>query len=148
MNALTYVAGYLLGKVLAKPKCTVCQQELSSNKLDNSNKLLCFFKAYEVSKENPFGGLVMPSDSFIDYVKNIEALFVTLLTNNVNRLGIGQYLLSALPKFVLPQCQGFPSTFLLKLFVRMRIHFALKFYNRELYSNKKKNRKLFKVSHL
>jgi hypothetical protein len=72
MNALTYVAGYLLRKVLAKHQCTICKQELSSNELDNSSKLLCLFKAYEISKEKPFGGLVVPSDSFIEYVKNID----------------------------------------------------------------------------
>ncbi len=50
MNALTYVAGYLLRKVLAKHQCTICKEELSSNELDDSSKLLCLFKAYDVSK--------------------------------------------------------------------------------------------------
>ena len=43
MNALTYLAGYLLKKCLAKHSCQVCQNGLTSNKLASSNQLLCLF---------------------------------------------------------------------------------------------------------
>ncbi len=64
--------------------------------------------------------------------------------------GIGKYLVANLLKFHLQKCTEFPSDYLLKLFVKMRIHYILKLGNRELSkpTGNKKNRKYFKVTHL
>ena len=148
MNAMTYVAGYLLKKCFLKHTCDICQNVLVKQELSSSTQLLCLFKAYEESKEKPFGGLISPSNVFVDYVLDLEAKFVSAFEKNVSKIGIGDYLLSNLPKFASVGCPSFPSLYLLKLFVRMRTHYALKFGNRELYSTKRKNRKYLKVSHL
>jgi hypothetical protein len=148
MNAITYVAGYLLRKCFVKHSCQNCRKELISNEFNSSNQLLCLFKGYEQNKDKPFGGLLNPTKTFVDYVASTEAKFIDAFTSNVDKLEVGNYLLSILPKFTIAQCAHFPSTYLLKLFVRMCIHYALKFGNRELRSAKKKNRKYLKVSHL
>jgi hypothetical protein len=71
--------------------------------------LLCLFKAYEETKEKYFGGLISPSDTFLDHVLGLEAKFVMELENNVSKLEIGKYLLSKLPTFSLLGCPSFPS---------------------------------------
>ncbi|CAB3991326.1 Hypothetical predicted protein [Paramuricea clavata] len=72
MNALTYVAGYLLRKCLDKQKCLTCAHKLT---LTNSSQLLCYFKAYE-NKSTDSGGLTGPQDEFIQYVTKIESKVV------------------------------------------------------------------------
>ena len=45
--AMTYVAGYLLKKCFEMHKCQDCHKNLVSLELDNSSKLICYFKGYE-----------------------------------------------------------------------------------------------------
>jgi hypothetical protein len=148
MNAITYVSGYLLKKCFLKHSCDTCTEKLVNKQLTNSAQLLCMFKGYEQHKDKPFGGLLTPSAHFVSYVTSLEATFVVEFENNVSKLQIGKYLLSKLSPISLMECEHFPSLYLLKLFIRMRIHYALKFANRELRTTRKKNRKYFKVSHL
>jgi hypothetical protein len=148
MNAITYVAGYLLKKSLQKHSCEVCRKELVKNQLTDSSQLLCMFKAFSETTEKPFGGLLCPNKQFLEYITEIEATFVQQFEQNISMIDVGKYLLSILPQFNAIQCPCFPSTYLLKLFIRMHIHYALKFGNRELCSTKKRNRKFLKVSHL
>ena len=147
LNAITYVSGYLIKRCFTKHCCDICIKEHVNQQLTTSGQLLCLFKGYEDS-EKPFGGLINPSDKFVNYITGLEATFVIEFENNVSKLQIGKYLLSKLPKYSLSECAHFPSAYLLKLFVRMRIHYALKFGNRQLRSAKKKNRKYLKVTHL
>ena len=148
MNAITYVAGYLLRKCLEKHICDTCTKELVNNELDSSSKLFCLFKGYDESK--PFGGLLVPSTLFVNYITTIEGMFVHHLPNNLEINSIGKELLSKLVLLKLPDCPDFPSAYLLKLFTRMRLHYALKFSNRDLTSatRGKKNKKYFKIKHM
>ena len=58
-NAITYVTGYLLKKCLQKHNCQVCSKSLAhQSELDSSNKLFCFFKAYD-DKKSLYGGLTV-----------------------------------------------------------------------------------------
>ncbi|CAB4020831.1 Hypothetical predicted protein, partial [Paramuricea clavata] len=83
MNAVTYVTGYLLKKYFLKHFCDICQNALTKQDLNSSTQLLCLFKAYEETKEKPFGGLISPSDTFLDHVLGLEAKFVIEFENNV-----------------------------------------------------------------
>lgn len=147
-NATTYVCGYLLKSALKRHNCPVCVKSLINRNLDTPDKLSCYFKAYDESK--PFGGLTVPDDRLINYFNTIEQTLVDKFPNIISMPGIGKHFVLILPKFSLQECPQFPSEFMLKLFVRMRIFYVLKFGNRELTRSKngKKNRKYFKVSHL
>ena len=70
--------------------------------------------------------------------------------NHMAKSGVGKHLVKILPRFHINACKHFPSEYLCKLFVRMRIHYILKFGNRELsqVKNGKKNRKYFKITHI
>ena len=146
-NAVAYVAGYLLKKCFSKHDCETCKGKLVMQELDDTSQLFCFFKAYQ-SQTGPFGGLLAPASNFLNYVVSLEDTFVALLPSVVFKVGLGKSLLTELPQFSLPECSEFPSLFLLKLFIRMRLYYALKFQNRQLASGNKKCKKYFKVSHL
>ena len=72
--------------------------------------------------------------------------------NMMTKTGIGKSLVDAQPKLAVQvsECKEFPSEYLCRLYIRVRIYYALKFGNRELSLKKggKKNRKYFKVTHL
>ena len=147
MNALTYVAGYLLRKCLEKHPCDQCRENLQAKELTRSSQLFCHFKAFDTTSS--FGSLTVPQDNFVSYVSTIDIKFVKEFNNGVQRSRIGYHLVSSLPKFSdLPLCQQFPQRYLLELFVKMRLHYALKFGNRELLSKRKKSRKYIKIQHL
>ena len=74
-NATCYVAGYLLMKCLKRHTCQVFKDKLISNTLDDNRKLFCFLKAYDTNKST-FGGLHVPSMSFLDFVTKMEDAFV------------------------------------------------------------------------
>ena len=76
MNAIAYVAVYLLKKCLLKHPCEICKEELINNQFDDSSQLFCMFKAYNETKEKPFGRLLSPNKQFLDYITGMEAIFV------------------------------------------------------------------------
>ncbi len=45
-NAIIYVAGYIITKCFQKHKCSTCVSNLVNDKLENSDKLFCYFKGY------------------------------------------------------------------------------------------------------
>ena len=143
MNALTYVSGYLLMKCLTKHDCTSCNSILTSEYIDDSSQLFTMFKEFDGCK------LTIPKDSFVKHILQMEDVFVNIFNNNIEKANISQYLCSSMPKLVsMVKCQYFPHRYLIELFIRMRLHYALKFGNQELVSKKKKNRKYIKVQHL
>ncbi|CAB4030057.1 Hypothetical predicted protein [Paramuricea clavata] len=144
-NAITYVTGYMITKCFQKHKCDTCVSNLVNDELDNGNKLFCYFKGYDSRKT--FGGLTVPTDKFTQYITAVEEKIVQLSPTVIKKKGVAQDLLSQLPLFTVP-CPDFPGEFVLRLFLRMRIYYILKFGNRELSSPKIKNRKYFKVQNL
>ena len=148
-NAITYVAGYLLKKCFQQHKCNACWRALTNNELDSPNQLFCHFKAYN-DKKGPFGSLIVPSTSFVQYITNIEQELIVTFSNSMTMSGVGKHIVDILPEFTGSNCAGFPSNYLLRLFVRMRIYYVVKYKNRELAQKKgdKKNRKYFKIAHL
>ena len=148
MNAITYVAGYLLRKCLEKHPCEQCTEMLQAKELTSSSQLFCHFKAFDTTISS-FGSLKVPQTNFVRYVSRIDTKFVEEFNNGVQKSRIGHHLVSSLPKFSdLALCQHFPQRYLLELFVKMRLHYALKFGNRELLSKRKKSRKYIKIQHL
>ncbi len=149
-NAITYVAGYLLKKCFQQRECEVCSKALlDKNEPDSPDKLFCYFKAYD-NKKGPYGGLTVPASNFVKYLYNIEEQLMKEFPNHMIKSGVGKHLVKILPRFHINACKHFPSEYLCKLFVRMRIHYILKLGNRELsqVKNGKKNRKYFKITHI
>ena len=74
MNALTYVAGYLLRKCPEKHPCDQCRETLQAKELTSSSQLFCHFKAFDTTSS--FGSLTVPQDNFVSYVSTIDIKFV------------------------------------------------------------------------
>jgi len=150
-NPIAYVAGYLLHKCFLSHECSTCKAAMVTDKLDDNRNLLCLFKAYE--SEKCFGGLIAPSAPYLQYIKNLEDLFVKDFSMFTKHNAIGKTILSKLQGVAVPftHCTEFPLQYLLKLFLRMRIYYTIKFANREFSASKKKkkkSKKYIKVAHL
>lgn len=151
-NPIAYVAGYLLRKSFLKHKCSTCESALVTDQLEDKRNLLCFFKAYESHKS--FGGLLAPVTPYLEYVIKLEDIFVRDFSAYTKSDGIRRKILLQLQRVPVPfqQCPDFPLEYLLKLFLRMRIYYSIKFANRDLNSTKgkkiKKSKKYIKVAHL
>eukprot|EP00795_Rhopilema_esculentum_P011123 gene11123-20003_t len=148
-NAITYVAGYLLHKAFAKHKCPKCSI-LVDDSIDTSTSTFLFFKAYD-RESSMFGGLIAPSQDMILYTTMIEDKFVDYFNTLNKTVGICHELLTCLNQAELNvPCGNFDKDYLLRLFIRMRIYYTLKFANQDLAAptSKKKNRKFVKVAHL
>lgn len=147
-NPVAYVAGYLRNKCFKQHSCSECKKLLVTDNLNDNRNLLIFFKAYESNKS--FGGLLNPTAHFLQYVEVLEDTFIANFSIYTKSDGIGKSILSKLEQVSAPFhcCEKFPKVFMQKLFLRMRIYYALKFANREFKQTKKKNRKYIKVTHL
>lgn len=147
INALTYVAGYLLKKCLGKHSCDTCYHTFTTESINERSQLFCFFKAFDNNKN--CGGLTVPQDMFVQHVSRMEDIFIQEFNNCIQRKNIATYLISKMPTLPTAElkCQNFPVTYLGKLFIKMRLHYALKFGNQEL-KTKKKSKKYMKVQHL
>ena len=145
---MTYVSGYLLKKCLTKHPCDMCRRTCTTTSIDDSSQLFCMFKTFEGIDNG--GGLTVPQDMFVQHVTQMEDIFINEFNKSIHRKNIGSYLcaqMPALPKTYL-KCQNFPVTYMIKLFVKMRLHYALKFGNQELTAKNRKSRKYIKVQHL
>ena len=147
-NSISYVAGYLLTTTFLKHKCNNCSM-LANDNLEFDHGAFLFFKAYE-NESRLFGGFVAPSQLMIDFISNLEDEFIKYMQNLSKTAEVGSELLTRLEKFKLDiPCQEFNKKYLLMLFIRMRIHYCLKFANRVLEKPKKrKNRKFLKITHI
>ena len=113
-NAITYVTGYLADKCLQKHQCETCNKAIVNDELDSPEKLLTHFKSFEET-----GKLKAPADNLVKYVTTIDPKLVETFPTIMTINGIGKHLVSNLPSFHLQECAGFPSDYLLRLFVKM-----------------------------
>ena len=99
-----------------------------------------------------FGTLKSPSEEFVHYIYRLEQIFLSLFDDVSCSEGISNNFFSEMSNitFVRP-CTDFPKIYVIKLFVRLRIFYTLKYANRDLKSAKKTdktNRKVMILSHL
>ena len=150
-NPIAYVAGYLLRKCFHIHQCPTCKSALVTNELEENRNLLCFFKAYE--SEKTFGGLLAPTKPCLDYVTKLEDQFVRDFSAYTKSEGIRKKILVHPQSVPVPftVCSEFQLDYLLKLFLRMRIYYSIKFAKRDLSTGSKKakkSKKYIKVAHL
>ena len=150
-NAFAYVCGYLINKALQKHSCDICVNFSKESQTVDKTNLFLKFKAYDDNK-GAFGSLKSPSEEFVHYIYRLEQIFLSLFDDVSCSEGISNYFFSEMSKitFVHP-CTEFPKIYLIKLFVRLRIFYTLKYANRDLKSTKKTdktNRKVMILSHL
>lgn len=149
-NALQYVCGYLIKKCLTIHECNTClaYSQEEANNLD-STRFYLHFKAYENKNVDIFGNLKCPSSSFVSYIEHLENIFTDNILQFITENNVGNKLINLMENVSLNHpCKDFPCSYVIKLFVRMRIFYFLKFMNRDLKSRTNKNCKLIKLTHL
>ena len=84
------------------------------------------------------------------WLSQIEATFTETFPNAITMTGVRKCMIDRLPAFTVTDCTAFPSEYLVKLFVRMGIHYLINKLADQLAEKKgsKKNRRYFKVAHL
>jgi hypothetical protein len=150
-NVEAYMAGYLLRKAKMKD-CDICRNQLIYS-TPPQTELYSFFtkKAYKL--ENT---LVYPTESFVEFIENLEVIFVRVfdavkymsgvlvrLCKNVEHTG---------KDFL--ECDSSACNAklyaMMKLYLKVRLFHALKTSNRSNKSKKgvKRNRKMLKLQHI
>lgn len=133
-NALIYIAGYLLFKSAQQHSCDTCDEYRSLDNLKADEKHFCDLKAYSNSK---FEGLTVPPKSIVEYVTRLENIFVDNFNTLAYEEGVGSKLKNLYQQIPIPHpCENFPGEYLVSLYTRARIYFALKFVNREIKTTK------------
>jgi hypothetical protein len=147
-GAFTYTCGAVLRKIRGIHMCEICELHLCGTRVvDDEGKLFMYNKAYNSN----FGGLIVPSAAFVNYLRKADKVFVDIFNVSGHKAGI---LKSCLVEFQLSglslpsPCRQYPDNSCVKYFFKTRLHYTLKFINRNLPSQPKQNRKLIKIQSL
>ena len=153
-NAISYISGYLLHKLLKINKCEPCQSKLKSTleaKTNNDKYIFLKHKQYDNLGVNK--GLCIPSDSFVSFVTKL----VTIIDSRMN-LFTGSFVTKKITQLCLNEVQNFDITCgndvclhsimnITKLLIKIKVHFKTKETNQSLGNKSKKNKKLVKLMH-
>lgn len=141
-NAFTYICGYLLKRCFAKHMCEACERILSEKNSDlNILKLYSYFRAYD-NTENTFGSLHIPSSLFLQYIKEMHVKFFENFSI-IKKSNVVQNFTKIISEIEFSHsCPNFPKNYLIKLYVRVRLFYTLKFINRDLKEQRKHKKKI------
>ena len=164
-NTLHYIAGYILYKLKLDthicanaPSCQI-KMELIKPELSTTYQLLSYWKAL-YAKGGMFGGLRVPTESFLTAIKHFELIFLSNFDTYSHVRGIRQMLSNRIferyPNTDHPQIMCNDTLVqVVNMYVSIRLHAAVKFITRTL--NKpvakgtskavRKDRKLMKLMH-
>ena len=153
-NALVYIAGWTCKKFLRSHDCQNCRENLLdvSRQFDSSSKMFCFFKGENLNVNSDFGGLSIPHASVEEHFLEVEARLRGSMEKVLLGRRVSQTLLSILENhnFVTPLhlCSSHLTKSIHFICIKLRIHYTLKWRNKEQTVRKKrKNRKLLKLNH-
>ena len=167
--SIRYVSGYLAHKCLIKFDCSNCLASLvkSNEKVEITNELLIFWKAYHTSNDNELGNLRAPSDEFYSVMTLAYKIFNIEFQLHSHKTNIALYLRKCITDTLIEkhdqfwviegQC-SYHREYIVALFVRLQIFYNLKWISRDhrdknnkrttnFIASPKKHRKLFNMSH-
>lgn len=130
-NALVYVTGYLLKKSLLQHSCDVCLNYNEQHTL--KNEATVFFKSKAYSGFKQFGGLNTPPLDIVEFIINLENIFVENFNNIACQNRVGKKLKDLFKNITFTHpCKNFPCEYFVSLYIRVRIYFTIKFANRDI----------------
>lgn len=144
VNALVYTVGWTCKRYLKRHSCQVCREHLLNvtGQLDSSNKLFCYFKADSKNPDNAFGGLSIPNDSVVEHFREVDGLLRSTLEKAMLGKRVSQMLLLKLSKHnfsnPLHLCSTQQTQTIHLLFIKLKLHYSLKWKNRETQSKFRK----------
>lgn len=136
------VCGYLIKKCLGIHTCDICTSYAKAHHELDDSSLFCHLRAYENSNMDLYGNLQMPHNTFISFISSLELLFQKyfekyVITNFIKEM----YNICKHINYKHP-CSKFPTEYVIKLFLRMKLYYALKNINRNFKSGTNKNKLL------
>lgn len=145
-NAFRYVCGYVLKKALnTHSNCDICMNFAKHCETLDIENLLIYYKAFDSSK-HIYGGLQSPSDDFVRFIFELEKTFNSSFEEICSGQGISHQLLNLMKNIEFhPPCIDFPKPYILKLFIRMKIFYTLKYTNRDLSTLQKDKKNIRKL---
>lgn len=148
-NAFYYVCGYLLRKALNIHTCETCIKFSKQISELDFNKLFIYFKAFD-RKQCNYGGLRVPSASFVEYMYKLEKIFVSMFPQVCLGKNISHIYFSEMKKiFFLYNCPEFLSDYVIKLFIRLKIFYSVKYANKDIKGKRRqKNTKIAILNHI
>lgn len=134
-NVFVYICGYLLRRLFTKHCCKICALLAKKDCNLDETRLYTYFKTYD-NNNNTFGNLYVPSEIFINYITELHTQFFENI-NIITETNVMQKFMQILCtiQFSHPCCD-FPQIYLVKLFIRIRLYYILKFINRDLKTKK------------
>ena len=75
MRSITLSVGFMYMKCIKKHPCNICEMKASVS----DTNFLTFAKSYN---NDTIGGLFSATDEFIDYIKELEKIFVNTFNKN------------------------------------------------------------------
>lgn len=131
-NAFTYVCSYLLKKCCNLHDCPAFSQFINSSEGDAKNNQL-LVKCNAFNKSKTFGNLILPPEEFVNYIEEFENIFLKNIEKSLFDIGAGKKLLDLFETVEHQQpCPCFPVEYLMKLYIRMRIYYAIQLNNRKI----------------
>ena len=150
-NGVSYVAGFMLRRLLKWHSCPVCESLWISKPslLEDDRNTYTKCRLYKSDELKGGKGLVFVSREFFRYIQQLEETFDVCYKQHCHAVGISNLIVSQLLQYPLPVvCSKFPKVQFLRYFVRVRIYYKLKFANaNEISSSTRKNRKLLNLKH-
>jgi len=127
-NILLYISGYLMYECLKKHDCKICISYAYCQNTIVQSLFVSFLQSYS---ENSTSTEILYQDNFLDYIKGLEYIFVAIFPTVSIKDNVGFLLKDSLcnVQFNHP-CHHFDKTFLLNLYIRLRIFITIKFSNK------------------
>lgn len=146
-NVFIYICGYLLRRIFTKHFCDTCAVLAEKNSNLNTCNIYTYFKAYN-NEKGTFGNLYIPSVIFVNYIKELHIKFFANFSI-ITKENVMQQMLEILCLIpFLHVCPEFPKMYLLKLFIRVRVYYVLKFLNRDFKNQKGGTKKINILRHI
>lgn len=151
-NVVAYIAGYLIRK-FKQFECEKCLEMLTSSSNESTvvpqHLLLTHYKVFKHKPQQAFGSLYVPSENFLGYLERVEGVFEKHVSDMLSCdkiLGtmlntVHKYVPNVLVEFCEKHNDGAYLDFLLRLYLRCRLHYYCKFESKKLVESKGKRNK-------
>ena len=139
-NFIRYICGYLLKKCLEIHSCIQCINYSKAHEELDETSLFCFLKAYKNTEGDTFDNLKMPHHEFVNLIIQIENIFQHNFQTFILQPKVCHsfYVICKNLLFKSP-CELFPTEYVIRLYLRLRIYYTLKNINRN-FKNINKNK--------
>lgn len=133
-------------RLFTKHFCEICALLAKRDCNLDETRLYTYFRTYD-NNNDIFGSLYVPNAIFINYITELHTKFFENI-NIITQTNVMQKFMQILctVSFSHP-CRDFPKMYLLKLFIRIRLYYILKFINRDLKTKKRSSRKAIILCH-